>query len=95
MLGLARGLLEGDADGDAGDVVDVADVGVELVVVEGEFAEAEVDVGVWIAGVEYGWLDEGRAGFQEEVEFVFYDPDPTAGDLRYLSRSSQQDSSHM
>jgi len=90
MLALARGLLEGDADGDAGDVVYVADVGVQLVVVEGEFAEAEVDVGVWITGVEHGWLDQGWAGVQEEVELVFYDPDPTAGYLWDLSWSSQR-----
>ncbi len=95
VLALAGGLLEGDADGDAGDVVYVADVGVQLVVVEGEFAEAEVNVRIGVAGVEHGRLDQRGAGVQEEVELVFYDPDPAAGDLWDLSWSGQHDISLM
>jgi len=64
VLGLPGRLLQGDGDGEAGHEVDVADVRVQLRVVERELAEAEVHVRVRVAGVEHARLDQCRAGVE-------------------------------
>jgi hypothetical protein len=71
------------ADSEGGRYVDVADVGVQLGIVEGELGESEVNVGVGVAGVEDARLDEGRpAGVEQEGQFLAArDPDAAAGDL--------------
>ena len=80
---MATALLQTDGDGDAGDEVDIADVGVELIRVERELCEAEVGGVVWVGGVEDRGLDEGGAAWvEQEGEFAVDDPDAAACDLR-------------
>jgi hypothetical protein len=77
------GLSQADSDGQGGRHVDVADIGVQLRIVEGELRESKVDVCIRIAGVEDAGLDEGRSAWiEEEGEFLAAgDPDAAAGDL--------------
>ena len=53
MFHLAGSALEGYGEGDTRHEVDVGDVGVELVGVEGELTKTEIDVRVRVAGVEH------------------------------------------
>ena len=87
MLDCAGEGLEGEGYGEARDEVDVADVGEELVVVEGEFAKGKVDVGVGVGRVEDGGFDEGgsasgAAWVAEEGELgILAEPDAASCDL--------------
>ena len=82
MLDSARGVLQGQGNGNGGHEVYVADVGEELVVVEGEFAEAEIDVCVGIGGVKDRGFHEGGPRIEKEGQFaVLTEPKTAPGDL--------------
>ena len=57
-------------------------LGVELVCVEGEFAEAPGQVDVWVGGVGDGGFDEGWTRIEEEGQrLVDGEVDSSAGDV--------------
>lgn len=87
VLHPAAGCLQRQGNRQTRHKVDVADVGKQLVAVEGELGEAEVDIGIWVAGVEDRGFDHCWPGVQEELKlFVAGKPDATAGDLGDVHR---------
>lgn len=60
----------------------IADICIQLIVVERELAEPEVDIGVGIARIEHTRLDKRRTRIKEERELALSDPDTAASDLR-------------
>jgi hypothetical protein len=64
----AVGLFQADGHWESGRHVDIANVGVQLGFVERELSEREVDVCVWVGGVQDAGLDESRAWVEEEGE---------------------------
>lgn len=63
---------EVESEGNGRDEVDVGDIGVELFGIEGEFGEGPVRIDVRVRGIGDGGLDEGRAGVDEEGQWIVH-----------------------
>ena len=83
VLGAARVGFDSQGDGDSRDKVDIAYVGIELVVVQSEFTEAEIDRGIGIGWIEYRGFDKGGSRIEEEGEFAINtEPESSSSYLR-------------
>lgn len=84
MLRLARSLLKRDGDWYTGYKVHIADVRIQLIIIQSKLAETEVDVGVGITRVQDGWLHECWTRVEQEGKLAVNDPYPATSNLRYL-----------